>query len=105
MLNLLDGPVKGIYYCKRAPVFLRAVIDANGDKDCLDQINDEPKPTEKVYIYKLQGEPGQIHLYGTKIRGFYAMGDYEHLPDVDGEKLRDNHLWQEWAISQFGVAR
>ena len=106
MLNLQDGPVKGVYYCKRAPVFLRAVIDTNGDKDCLDQINDLPKPTEKVYVYQLQGEAGWMHIQargkgGKGLSGFYATGDYKHLPDVEGEALRDNSAWQEWAIRQM----
>lgn len=100
MLNLIDGPVQGVYACKRAPHFLRAVVDTNDEKDCLDQIADLPKLTERVYVYELQGEAGSVHLHGSKISGWYALGDYKYLPGVDGEKLRDNESWQRWCSQQ-----
>jgi len=101
MLQLIDGTCKGTYFCKRVPVFLRAVEDGNGNKDVLDLIDDTPKPTEKVYVYKLEGEPGWMHIHGTKIHGFYATGTYRHMPDVDGETLRNNEDWQKWATAHF----
>lgn len=102
MLNLLDGPCEGVYYCKRAPVFLRAVINQETDwKDCLDQVEDTPKDLEIIYVYKLEGEPGWIHIHGSKIHGFYASGNYHFMPELDGEKLRDNLAWQEWASKEF----
>lgn len=101
MLELVDGPCKGAYMCKRAPDYLRAVIDANGDIDCLDQIEDTPKSTESVYVYKRIGLAGTIHIHATKGSGWYAMGTYNFLHDVDGEKLRDNQAWQIWAIAQL----
>ncbi len=30
MIHLLDGPAKGTYMLKRAPLFLRAVVDKDG---------------------------------------------------------------------------
>lgn len=99
MLQLIDGPCKGIYMVKRAPLFLRAVLDENGEKDVLDQIEDTPKKSETVYVYQLEGSPGWIHLRMSprSKSGFYAMGTYHYLPDVGGESLRDNEAWQAWA--------
>ncbi len=44
MLTLVDGPCKGTYLVKRAPIYLRAVKDIeDGIKmDVLDQIEDRP---------------------------------------------------------------
>jgi hypothetical protein len=105
MLQLLDGPCQGTYLCKRSPVYLRAVIDDKGEKDVLDQIEDTPRDLETIYVYKRDGAAGWIHLNGTKVHGYYAMGSYNHLPEVDGETLRDNDKWQEWAVAQDSQGR
>lgn len=99
MLNLIDGPAKGVYYCKRAPLFLRAIVGADGEKDCLDLIEDEPKPGEEVFVYVREGSAGMVHINGTKIHGFFASGNYKFMPDVEGDELRDNDAWQIWARS------
>ena len=100
MLQLVDGPCEGTYFVKRAPNYLRAVLDDKGEKDVLDLIEDTPRDSERVYVYKLDGEPGWMHIHGTKVHGFYATGTYHYLPEVDGESLRDNSKWQSWAIVQ-----
>lgn len=108
MLQLIDGPCKGSYMCKRAPVFLRAVKgkDNAGNTDVLDQVDDKPSDAEKVYVYELQGEASIVHLnFGGGRGGFYAMASYHYLPDVDGERLRDNAAWQEWAITKNNEAK
>ena len=108
MLQLKDGPCKGVYYCKRAPIYLRAVKgkDNAGNTDVLDQVEDTPSSAESVYVYQLQGEAGWIHLsMSPRSRsGFYAMGEYKYLPDVDGEALRDNSTWQAWATTQLAAS-
>jgi len=38
---------------------------------------------------------------GKNLSGYYAFGIYRYLPDVDGEKLRDNPTWQAWASSRL----
>ena len=98
MLSLKDGPCQGTYMCKRAPMFLRAVIDDKGKGDCLDQLEDMPAENEKVYVYMREGEAGTVHLnYGGGRGGWYALAEYKFLPKVDGEVLRDNQAWQTWA--------
>ncbi len=102
MLKLIDGPCAGTYLVQRAPVYLRAVLDnVTGETDVLDQIDDLPKLTESIFVYRLQGEAGWMHLNGPKIKGFYATGEYKYLGlEVDGEQFRSTEKWQEWALNQ-----
>ena len=103
MLTLVDGPCQGTYMCKRAPLLLRAVKgkDNAGNTDVLDLVDDTPTTGESVYIYKLEGEAGTVHLnFGGGKGGWYAFASYRYLPDVDGETLRDNETWQAWARAQ-----
>jgi hypothetical protein len=88
---------------KRAPVLLRAVIDKMGETDVLDQIDDTPKKSEKIYVYKREGGFTTVHIYMSprSRSGFYAMAKYRYLPDVDGEELRDNGTWQKWATEHL----
>lgn len=106
MLQLLDGPCKGTFMVKRAPIFLRAVktehLFADNKTDVLDQLEDTPAADEKVFVYQRDGEAGAVHFLGSKdITGWYATGRYKHLTDVDGEQLRDNAKWREWVTRRI----
>ena len=114
MLSLLDGPCKGTFMVKRAPLFLRGVLrarlGAEGEADVLDRLEDTPEAGEQVFVYQRQGQAGSFHIHargkdGKAISGWYAIGQYKHLPDVDGEQLRDNAKWQAWVIQQYGDTR
>ncbi len=104
MIQLLDGPCAGDYLVKRAPMFLRAVLDPRtGEKDLLDLVDDKPKQKEKIYVYQLEGRAGWIHLKMTSRSqsGYYALGKYKYLPDIDGELVRDTAAWQAWATKHL----
>ena len=109
MVVLMDGHCKGSYMVKRAPDFLRAVLDQDGETDLLDLVKDIPKATEKIYVYKLVPDTrGIVHLDargkdGKKITGWYAIGEYKHIPEIEGEQFRDNLKWQDWVRSQYGA--
>lgn len=106
MIRLLDGPAAGAYAARRAPVFLRAVVDPQAVRgDVLDQLDDRPNPNEVVHVYRLV--PGTRH--GTVFvrlagRGCVesATGDYRYQALVDGEQLRDADAWRAWAEEQAG---
>jgi len=102
MLILNDGPCAGTYMCKRAPDYLRAVINGKGEKDVLDLPGDTPEPDEEIYIYRLVEGPGWIHLKrgGKKGSGYFATGSYKYIPGIDTGDLRDNIKWIEWIQSQ-----
>lgn len=88
---------------QRAPLFLRAVVAEDGTKDVLDQLEDTPSSSERVSVYRRRGEAGHVHLnFGGSNRrtGFYASAEYQHLSDVDGERLRDNGAWHDWVYEQ-----
>ena len=99
VISLIDGPCAGTYMVKRAPMFLRAVINLKQEKDVLDQVADYPHEDEVVHVYKLESGAGQVHLHMSprSKSGWYALGNYRYLPDVQGEQLRDNTAWQAWA--------
>jgi len=97
-MTLKDGPAKGTYMVKRAPHYLRAVVTVGGKKDVLDQLGDEPTAAEKISVYRRIGEASNVHLSMADRRksGFYASAEYEWMPDVDGETLRETVTWQRW---------
>lgn len=109
MLVLIDGHCKGTYMVRRAPLFLRAVksmlLTGQGECDILDQLEDTPEVNERVFVYQRQGEAGWVHLKMGKRQqsGFYALGQYKYLPEVDGEKLRDNEKWRAWVAEQMAA--
>ncbi len=107
MIKLNDGPAEGAYAVKRAPLYLRATVDAGtGARDVLDQLDDSPSESEEVVVYKLDGEAGQVHLnfgsgHGGQRTGFYATGDYHHVPDAGGTDLRDTMDWRRWVAARM----
>lgn len=104
MIKLVDGPAAGAYAVKRAPLYLRATVDAGtGVRDVLDQLTDSPSESEDVVVYKLEGEAGMIHLNfgGTALRtGFYVTGNYYHVAPAPVIELRDTEAWRRWCAAQ-----
>ena len=105
MLSLVDGPCKGTFMVKRAPVFLRAVIkkelDGSGETDVLDQPEDTPAADESVFVYQRFGGTGWVHIDGKGIHGTYVIATYKLMPEADGQALRDNDKWQVWARARI----
>lgn len=105
MVKLENGPAPGNYPIRRAPLFLRAVIDgATGEKDVLDQLNDAPKEGEKVHVYRRIGAalPARVcRGRGGRVE-FQLLADYRYMPEVDGEKLRETDAWRQWCLEHQG---
>lgn len=101
MITLTGGPAEGTYAVARAPLYLRAVVAADGKRDVCDLLTDEPRAGESVHVYRQTVNRGHMHINrGGRGSGFYAVADYEHMPDVDGEALREADAWREWANAQ-----
>lgn len=107
MIRLLDGPAQGTYAARRGPLYLRAVTvveQDGGGSDVLDELDDTPHPDERVSVYRRSTPLSHVHLrMGGRSRagsGFYAMADYRHVADVDGEMLRDTEMWRVWVRAQ-----
>lgn len=103
MTHFEGGPAQGqTLMLKRSPILLRVVLGLEGF-DALDQLGDEPRPDERVYLYRLQREPGWMHLNcrGTKnpkAGGRYPVATYEYLPSDQppDEAMRSTHAWVAW---------
>lgn len=105
MIRFLDGPAEGaVLELRRAPVFLRVVIDRKtGETDALDQLDDQPRPTEAIRVYRRQGEPqGMFVRYSGRrdgcrsaylISATYAVFAWQPADEV----ARDNQRWRKWA--------
>lgn len=114
VIKFLDGPAAGAPLpLRRAPMYLRVVIDPSGKVDALDQLDDEPRAGETVHVYARARWAGPIHvcggLNGNRSRvhgsGWVIEADYRHMPDVDGEGLRDTETWRAWATAQPDLDR
>ena len=107
MVRLLDGPAEGnSLKLRRAPVFLRVVIDNDRSVDALDRLEDVPQDDESIYVYKIRPETfGRYHLLvrGKNARthgGWWQSGDYDLFDDQpEDEILRDTAKWREWCLS------
>lgn len=99
-VRLLDGPAQGKYNLRRAPIWLRAVVDASGHRDVLDQLHDEPLPAERVHVYLATGPTFGLRPDIIVCPPPGASGEYRLLPDVDGEALRETTAWREWVTAQ-----
>lgn len=110
MARFLDGPAEGCdLMLRRCPPYLRVVVKIPGAPaptiDALDQLEDVPAPNEVVVVYRrVDGTFSRMHFcFRGKDRGksgWQETGEYRHLPDVDGEQLRDTAAWRAWAMEQ-----
>jgi hypothetical protein len=98
-----DGPARGATLIfRRAPVFLRVVENRDTHTfDVLDQLADAPAANELVHVYRRVTEPVHAHLHYRgrgkgPASGWYELAEYEHLPEIDGEQLRDTAIWRAW---------
>ena len=101
-----DGPLAGKRMAlQRCCIWLRGVVDSDGTPDALDLLEDEPKPSESVYAYRLHGEPSNVIACSRGKGGngcrVITMARYrQHSEPVVEEVLRDNAAWREWANAQ-----
>lgn len=103
MTRFLSGPAAGrTLALRRAPRFLR-VVECAGNFDALDQLDDQPELTETIHVYEIKGEPGRMHIYsrGPTPSGWYAVADYEFLPDQPADaEVRTTEAWRAWTLAR-----
>jgi len=98
MTRFHGGPANDrILNLQRSPKLLR--VTQEGDNfDALDQPEDEPRPTEKIWLYERVGEPSFAFVDGSKFRGRCAIADYRFVTAQPPEEdLRDGKKW--WAFN------
>lgn len=100
-----DGPAaRAELTLGRAPILLRVAVSPSGKIDALDQLNDEAKPREKLYVYWLirRGESVthlDYHTPGGQRRGMtYATATYQLYPAWESTRpvLRCSRRWIAW---------
>jgi hypothetical protein len=103
MLAFLDGPAADqTLMCRRAPKFLRVVFNGKA-WDALDQLSDEPKPTERLHCYLRVRAAGACHIRMSprKNSGWYAMADYRHYaPQPPDDVMRSTARWRGWCVQE-----
>ena len=106
MTSFKDGPAAGkSLLLKRSPQFLR-VVEADGEFDALDLIEDRPRPRETCYAYELVEARGMMHLNmrdrkGKRCCGWYAVADYRLVePQPEQAVMCDTAKWQAWALAE-----
>lgn len=114
MVNLKDGPAEGVsLVLRRAPIYLRVTFNhrvanrvcSRGSSerkwDALDQLDDEPKPHETVWVYKRVTPPTRYHMKAGRSSGWYVMADYRlHSVQPPDHVTRSNAEWQAWSWLQ-----
>jgi hypothetical protein len=106
MVTCIDGPAKGQEFAiRRVPKYLRVVCSPNGRWDVLDQLDDEPRPKEKIYVYVRRDDLPQSKFHIRARRrsesGFYFTCSYSFLPEQPKDTdVRTTFMWQEWASKQ-----
>jgi hypothetical protein len=87
-----DGPLGGLTLpLTRTPLYLRAVLDAEGNADALDQPGDRPAPGEAVHAYRRAAAGGR----GTA---------YRHHPEQPADaEARDGERWRAWCRAQMAA--
>lgn len=105
MLSFLDGPAEGTLMCRRAPKFLRVTFDGKS-WDALDQLDDEPKPAEKLHCYIRVKNAGHCHIRMSprKGSGYYAMADYRlYAPQPSDDVMRSTRRWRDWCVQEAEI--
>ncbi|MEM1083255.1 MAG: hypothetical protein AAGI48_03970 [Verrucomicrobiota bacterium] len=104
MTRFIDGPAKGkTLMLRRAPLLLRVVIDRDSKVvDALDQLDDEPRLTEEIHVYRVKGTVGSCFISTRPRRagGVYAIAEYEYYRDQPGESVRSRVAWRTWCRRQ-----
>lgn len=106
MIMFQDGPAAGaVLDLRRAPVFLRVVIDRNTNEvDALDRLEDRPALGEDVHVYRRIGKAETYHIKcsppaasGWRSRAKYQLHDEQPADHV----ARDRKSWEEWTCYQW----
>jgi len=104
MVEILDGPAEGeSLSLRRSPLFLRVVRSRTGHWDGLDQLDDQPKATETIFVYLRHTQDTPIHfkMQRRSESGWYARATYKLFSVQPADcDARDKFRWQEWCVEQ-----
>lgn len=102
MARFMYGPATGVTIeLQRAPIVLRAVRDSTGKWDALDQVDDEAREGEEIFLYMIVPDTiVSIHVC-RRGRGQRSgwLQDAEYVffePQPIGNELKSNLDWAKW---------
>ncbi len=105
MLKFNDGPASGkTIFAKRAPLYLRVAIDADGEIDVLDQLGDVAKEGEVLFAYK---EVGTRHVVECIFKdrvdesGIYSLVDIQPSDTI----MRSQARWETWVVHHHAESK
>lgn len=107
MIRFKNGPAAAkTLRLHRAPLFLRVVIAQDGTVDALDNLDNEPRDDEAIHVYRRDGEPGTVHIDGTRngrrFSEWLITAEYRlHREQPTDETARNNVKWTAWAQEQY----
>lgn len=112
MVSFLDGPASGeTLMLRRVPMLLRVVQSRDGEWDALDQLDDVPKATETIHVYRRRDDlgVGWMHLCARgrsrAASGRYYNCSYSVVPNQPSdEQVRTTEAWQAWATAWLAAA-
>lgn len=104
-VRFTDGPAAGVcLQLRRAPVMLRMVRDRAGKWDALNELDDEVRAGEEVFLYIVESV-SSYHLKSSMrgASGWWYSGSYRQFPEqVDREIRRNNRRWRDWCDENQG---
>lgn len=104
MITFFDGPAReSRLSLRRTPALLRVVIDQAGVVDALDQLDDTPKPSETIHVYRLIPESLARAFVCSRGRGCRHENTAQyrlHESQPADEDARDTDKWQTWCETQ-----
>jgi hypothetical protein len=112
VIRFLDGPAADVALAvRRDPLFLRAVFNPRakaGPWDALDQLDDAPKPHERIAVYLRIWRRSPVHVKACRRSesGFFADAGYrlsERQPD--DATARDAEAWRAWCYAEAVFVR
>ena len=111
MVTFLDGPAAWeVLQLRRVPLLLRVVRDRGGARDALDQLDDVPKKSETIHVYRRRDDKpvSRYHIRCSPriASGFYWLACYSVLPDQPSDdQVRTTEAWQAWATAWLEAAQ
>jgi hypothetical protein len=103
LVQFSDGPAEGkVLHLRRAPWLLRVVMEG-GSVDALDQLDDAPKPSESIHVYRRIRQFSNA-IYCTRGKGCHHVVAYSYLLhelQPDDAAARDKQKWQAWCETQW----
>lgn len=106
MTRFHGGPANGqTLMLQNAPKFLRVTLATERGKvifDALDEPDDKPLSTERLFAYELRGEVGRVHVnMGSKGGGWYTTAEYHFVANHPlDQEIRRNGDWYAWIAKQ-----